>query len=341
MSLNQRTLEIKVGLFLLTLLLGLVFLVAYIGIKKDLFAERIQYTVVSQTGDKIEPGMPVRLSGFTIGQATEVALDRVDRVRITIRVLKRYHQWFTEDARIILEQEGIIGNSFLKLMPGEEDSPVLEPGATMTLDKIGGVNELILEMQPVVEALRAVVFNIWDLTDYLLDEEAPVRTILTNAETMSHRLLSEQGLIHYLTQDPGPPIRIDGLLADSETAADNVNTLLATTRLRVADIAPLQEELTRTIQESRQLIAEFHGIREDIAPLLANTIQISEDVAPLLANMTLISEDVKTASRDLISLRRQGEYGLRLGTELLLRLRETWPLSRQEPEGTDPSYPWP
>jgi phospholipid/cholesterol/gamma-HCH transport system substrate-binding protein len=50
---------------------------------------------------------------------------------------------------------------------------------------------------------------------------------------------------------------------------------------------------------------------------------------------------VKTASRDLISLRRQGEYGLRLGTELLLRLRETWPLSRQEPEGSEPSYPWP
>lgn len=127
----QRTLEIKVGLFLLAVLLCLAAVVVYVGIKKDLFAERVRYMVISQTGENIEPGMPVRLSGFNVGLVTDVSLDKVDTVRVTIRVLKRHQQWFREDTRIILEQEGVIGNSFLKIIPGSETSPVLEDGAVI------------------------------------------------------------------------------------------------------------------------------------------------------------------------------------------------------------------
>lgn len=327
MSLNQRTLELKVGFFVLAILVAVAILIVYIGIRKDLFAERIQYTVVSQTGERIEPGMPVRLSGFNVGQVTEVSLDRVDQVRMTIRVLQRYQQWFTEDARIILEQEGFIGNSFLKLMPGTETSPVLEEGAVIRLDKIGGVNELIQEMQPVIEALRAIVINVWDLTDYLVDQDGPVRRILVNAETMTGRLLAEHGLIHYLTEDPRPIEHIDQILGRADNAMQGVNRLLDSAALRVEDLAPVQEEIAEVIRELGALIVEFQGVRED--------------VSPLLANLTQISEDVKTATHDLISLRRQGEYSLRLGTELLLRLKETWPLSRREATGPEQAYPWP
>lgn len=327
MSLNQRTLELKVGLFVLAIIIGVIVLIVYIGIKKDLFAERISFTVVSQTGERIEPGMPVRLSGFNIGQVTDVTLDRVDQVRMTIRILQRYQQWFTEDARIILEQEGFIGSSFLKLVPGMDTAEVLEEGAVIRLDKIGGINELIQEMQPVIEALRAIVINIWDLTDYLVDDQGPVRRILVNAETMTERLLAEYGLVYYLTRDTRPVEHIDQILAQADTAMSGVNRLLDGAALGVESIVPIQDELAGVLREVNALVVEFQGIRADVSPLLENAFQISEDV--------------KLATRDLISLRRQGEYTLRLGTDLLLRLMDTWPLSRRELPGPEPSYPWP
>jgi phospholipid/cholesterol/gamma-HCH transport system substrate-binding protein len=324
---NQRKMEIKVGLFLLAVLLSIAAVIVYVGIQKDLFAERIEYVVVSKTGEKIESGMPVRLSGFTIGQVSQVTLDQVDLVRITITILKRYQQWFKEDSRIILEQEGVIGNSFLKLIPGSEASPVLEEGAVIRLDKIGGISELIQEMQPVIEALRAIVINLWDLTDYLVDSQGPVRKILVNAETMTERLLSEQGLVHYLTEDPRPIAHVDQILARTDKAMESADTLLQSVTHRVEDVEPLQDEITAAVRETRLLIEEFQGIRQDLTPLMDN--------------ITEISEEVKTASQDLISLRRQGEYSLRLGTELLLRLKETWPLSRRDAPETQTSYPWP
>ncbi|GAB6061012.1 MlaD family protein [Desulfonatronum parangueonense] len=327
MSLNQRTLEIKVGFFLLVVLVSAVLLVAYIGVRKDLFAERISYTVISRTGERIEPGMPVRLYGFNIGQVTDLSLDHQGRVLIDIRVLRRYQRWFTEDSRIILEQEGIIGSSFLQLQPGDEDAPILEEGAVIPLDEIGGINELIQEMQPVIEALRAIVINIWDLTDYLVDDEGPVRGILANVETMTERLLAEHGLIYYLTEDPQPVDHIDSILARSDAAMQNVNQLLESVTHRVDDLTPIQEEIAEVIREVNALIVEFQGIREDLTPILRN--------------VTEITEDVKDVSHDLISLRRQGEYTLRLGTDLLQRLRETWPLSRREAPDPDMTYPWP
>lgn len=327
MSLNQHTLEIKVGLFLLAVLLCLIAIIAYVGIKKDLFAERIEYVVISQTGEKIEPGMPVRLSGFIVGQVSQVTLDQVDLVRTTIKILKRYQQWFKEDSRITLEQEGVIGNSFLKLIPGSESSPVLEEGAVIRLDKIGGISELIQEMQPVIEAMRAIVINVWDLTDYLVDEKGPVRTILANSEQVTQRLLSEQGMIHYLTEDPRPIKQVDQLLTRTDKAVESADTLLQSLAQRVQDVEPLQDEITAAVRETTLLIEEFQGIRKDLTPLMQN--------------ITEISEQVKIASHDLISLRRQGEYSLRLGTELLLRLKETWPLSRREISPAETSYPWP
>lgn len=327
MSLKQRGIELKVGLLLLFALLCLIAAAVYVGVKKELFAERVDYVVISNTGEKIEPGMPIRLSGFDIGHVSRVSLDEVDLVRIHIRILKRYQRWFKEDARIILEQEGVIGNSFLKLVPGSEEAPVLEEGTVIRLDKIGGINELIQEMQPVIEALRAIVINVWDLTDYLVDSQGPVRTILANAETMTDRLLSEHGLIHYLSEDPRPTARVDQLLAQTDKTMTSADTLLQSVTRRVESVAPLQDEIARTLRESRLLIEEFQGIRRDLQPIMEN--------------VTVISEELKIASRDLVSLRRQGEYGLRLGTDLLLRLRETWPLSRQEDHGAAPGAPWP
>lgn len=323
----QRTLEIKVGLFLLAVLLCLAAVVVYVGIKKDLFAERVRYVVISQTGENIEPGMPVRLSGFNVGLVTDVSLDKVDTVRVTIRVLKRHQQWFREDTRIILEQEGVIGNSFLKIIPGSETSPVLEDGAVIPLDKVGGVKELIQEMQPVIEALRAIVINVWDLTDYLVDSEGPVRKTLINAQNMTALLLSEEGLVRYLTEDPRPIVHVDQLLKRTDRAMESADTLLQSLNQRIVDVGPLQDEVAATVRETRLLIEEFQGIRKDLEPILHN--------------ISAISEEVKEASRDLIVLRRQGEYSLRLGTELLLRLKETWPLSRRTSPETEPGYPWP
>lgn len=323
---GYKSIEFKAGLLVILFLAALVSVFIYIGLQKELFSERVTYYVISDTGEKIERGIPVRLSGFRIGQVENVTLDAVDFVTIEIRILKKYQRWMVEDAKIILDQEGIIGKPYLKLMPGSEDAPILEANSRIRLDKVGGVSELIELAQPVMDDVKAIVSNIKDITDQLLAEHGPVQTILASLEQTTTRINQSEGLIHYLVEDPEPVQKLDSILSSVDEMMVTMNSLLESGLVVVDGFRPLEEELLGITRDARELVSEFKGIRDDFSPIIAN---VSE-----------FTFELKRAGKNLYKLRQEGEYTLRLGTELLYRLSETWPLSRPERD-LDLDYPLP
>jgi ABC-type transporter Mla subunit MlaD len=318
--------EFRVGLFLLVVIVALVSLVIYIGIKKDLFAERVTYYVISTTGENIERGIPVRLSGFKIGNVEKVYLDNVGYIKVELEILSRYQKWFRQDSKFILDQEGIIGNPYFKLIPGTDESPLLQEGATLTLSKVAGLSELIQEAEPVIANLKEIVANIRDITDSFIDKEGHVQSILANAEEITDLILHNRGLLYYLTQDPRPVQKMDAILAKTDHAVLSIDRLLQNATTRVEDLEPIQDELVLILQEGQSFIKGLESLRQEIDPTLAN--------------IEAISGEVKNATTDLVRLRRQSEYTIRLGTELLQRLKDTWPFVRKEIQEA-PAYPAP
>jgi ABC-type transporter Mla subunit MlaD len=326
MALEFKTMEFRVGLFLLVVIVALVSLVIYIGIKKDLFAERVTYYVISTTGENIERGIPVRLSGFKIGNVEKVYLDNVGYIKVELEILSRYQKWFRQDSKFILDQEGIIGNPYFKLIPGTDESPLLQEGATLTLSKVAGLSELIQEAEPVIANLKEIVANIRDITESFIDEEGHVQSILANAEEITDLILHNRGLLYYLTQDPRPVQKMDAILAKTDHAVLSIDRLLQNATTRVEDLEPIQDELVLILKEGQSFIKGLESLRQDIDPTLAN--------------IEAISGEVKNATTDLVRLRRQSEYTIRLGTELLQRLKDTWPFVRKEIQEA-PAYPAP
>jgi ABC-type transporter Mla subunit MlaD len=326
MALEFKTMEFRVGLFLLVVIVALVSLVIYIGIKKDLFAERVTYYVISTTGENIERGIPVRLSGFRIGNVEKVNLDNVGYIKVELEILSKYQKWFRQDSKFILDQEGIIGNPYFKLIPGTDESPLLEEGATLTLSKVAGLSELIQEAEPVIANLKEIVANIRDITESFIDEEGHVQSILANAEEITDLILHNRGLLYYLTQDPRPVQKMDAILAKTDHAVLSIDRLLQNATTRVEDLEPIQDELVLILQEGQSFIKGLESLRQEIDPTLAN--------------IEAISGEVKNATTDLVRLRRQSEYTIRLGTELLQRLKDTWPFVRKEIQEA-PAYPAP
>jgi ABC-type transporter Mla subunit MlaD len=318
--------EFRVGLFLLVVIVALVSLVIYIGIKKDLFAERVTYYVISTTGENIERGIPVRLSGFKIGNVEKVYLDNVGYIKVELEILSKYQKWFRQDSKFILDQEGIIGNPYFKLIPGTDESPLLQEGATLTLSKVAGLSELIQEAEPVIANLKEIVANIRDITDSFIDKEGHVQSILANAEKITDLILHNRGLLYYLTQDPRPVQKMDAILAKTDHAVLSIDRLLQNATTRVEDLEPIQDELVLILQEGQSFIKGLESLRQEIDPTLAN--------------IEAISGEVKNATTDLVRLRRQSEYTIRLGTELLQRLKDTWPFVRKEIQEA-PAYPAP
>ncbi len=319
--------EFKVGLYVLTITGIALFLLVYIGIKKDLFAPKMTYYVISSTGENVERGTPVRLSGFKVGQVYEVDLTKVDYVLIEIDVLERFRKWFTRDSQIILVQGGFIGQTYLKLVPGKEGSPVLDEGATIQLTRVGGLDEILAEARPVIDDLKLIVDNIQQLTDQLRDEDGHFQHTMTNVETLSARLASEDGLVAYLTSNPEPVARLESLLDNTDKTIGSIAGLVDNADARIQDLAPLQKDIQDLVGEVRGFVAQLKNL--------------SDDIRPAVEDVTAITGEVKKATRDLERLRTRSEYTIRLGAEVLQRIKQTWPLSRGDEQTPPADHPVP
>jgi len=322
-----RKKEFRAGLFVLSVVAAGLAVLVYVGVEKDIFAERMDFIVLSSTGENIERGIPVRLSGFEVGQVEEVELASVDAVHIRIRILERYHKWFREDTRIILDQEGVIGNSYLKVIPGSGDSPILKEGESIPLSKIAGVKELLAELDPVLEDLKVIVGNVRNITDQFLNPNGTMQTVLTNMQKITEKMMKSKGLLYYLTEDPRPVKKVDRMLTRIDSLMLSVQGLVDNATARVGDMAPIEKEFLGITRDARELVQEFQGIRKDLSPSLKNIEEITEDI--------------RRASRDLYRMRQQTEHTIRLGTELLQDLRDSWIFQGSEKLDKKLSYPDP
>jgi ABC-type transporter Mla subunit MlaD len=316
MDKNFKSIEVKVGIFIALILALSIFILIYIGYKKEIFSKKISYYVISKTGENIERGIPVRLSGFKIGQVENVFLNNIDYVKVEIRILEKYQKWFRQDSRIILDQEGIIGNSYLKLIPGTEKTAQLPPGAEIFLDKVAGLNEILVEAQPVINDLKAIVSNVRIITDQFLDKNGSMQRILSNLEQITEKLNKNRGLIYYVTEDQRPVQKLDKILSATDNLMNSIDRLLQNATMRVSDLEPIEDEILGITKDARSFVQELQGIREDIFPILENVKDITIEI--------------KRATTDLYRLRQETDYVLRVGSDLLDELGQSWLFRKKE-----------
>lgn len=324
---RHETMEVRVGLFVLAFIALVIGTLVIVGVKKDLFADTATFYVISTTGENVEGGIPVRLSGFRIGNVSDVDLSHVGRVIIEIEILEKYREWFRQDSQIILVQGGFIGKTYLQLVPGTQSSPLLEENTQITLNRVGGLDEIIAEARPVIEDMKAIVTNIRGITGQLLDVNGPVQHLLVNLDDLSEDLRSDRGLVGYLTKNPEPVQKLDSLLANTDKAMTRMTRLVDATTDRVQDLEPLQAEAVSMMQEVNTFVRELKQFRQDIQPAVNNSVAITEDI--------------RSATKDLSRLRARTEQTIRLGTDLLERLGRTWPLTQTAPPAAPREYPAP
>jgi ABC-type transporter Mla subunit MlaD len=318
---------LKVGFFVIFMLVAAAAVIGYIGVKKQLFAEKVVYRVISRTGENIERGMPVKLQGFKIGQVTQVKLRDLDLVEVDITVFKEYKKWFTSKAELKLEGS-IIGGSYLDLEPGPKGDPVISEGSTIQLAISENLQEVLKkETERVLADVKAIVANARIISEQIVDPEGPVQQILADTRDISGKLASDQGLLQYVADDPRPAREVNAILDKADRSVASLHQLLDSLNGRVANIGQLQERIESLVATLTQVVAEYKGLRDDLTPTLRN--------------VEAITGEVRNATTDLTTLRNKAEYGLRLGNEVLLRLKSTWPLNRGESERRPRRHPEP
>ena len=162
---SLRRVALASRLFLAIAVLSLCAALALLAWHQGAFTRTIRVFFYAGTADGMHKGMAVKLVGFKVGYLDEIAIDNDLRVKVQIRLDRRYVPMIDAGATIRLAREGVLGANVLEVRPGNGDAgpvtrrSVLRYEREPSLD--GAVAALVDQATPIVSDVRliAAYFN--------------------------------------------------------------------------------------------------------------------------------------------------------------------------------------
>jgi len=155
-----KGLEKKIGFFVIVAMLGIALTVVAVGIQHDVFSAKTRLFFIADSGQSIDEGMAVKLSGFNIGKVEKLDLTDDAKVRVTLSILRDYMKWVKSDSKARLVKEGVIGANVIEITPGSDKEQVLENNARIVFERERGlgqvVDQLYAEVIPLIDDLKRV-----------------------------------------------------------------------------------------------------------------------------------------------------------------------------------------
>ena len=235
----MRSLELKVGaliLFSLLLLGGFVVLLGNFSLRGG-----YRINVDFDFSGNIQSGAAVKISGIKVGKIQEVRflggqLDPVTNRRVQVRVVAwvedRVKDAIRKDAEFFVNTQGVLGEQYLEIQPGNFDKPPLGADAV-----VRGVDP------PRTDLIVARLYEFLDsITSLLRDDKDVIRDFLKSGasvvRTLDGILKENQSQIAHLLGN------VDGLTREA-------SSLLGSIRAGVGDSSQIRNTLSNGATSTR------------------------------------------------------------------------------------------
>ncbi|MBF0170419.1 MAG: MCE family protein [Nitrospinae bacterium] len=162
-----RHLELKVWIYGIVSLILVAVVTAFVAYKMGLFTPTTTLVVYSPSGEGVHAGMPVKLSGFTIGRVERTELiDDPSRgaagggkatalvIRVTLAIDTEYMKWIRADSSAMLRKEGMVGDAIVDVRPGSHTAASLKGGDTIPFVREKSITDYVADITSAVEAIK-------------------------------------------------------------------------------------------------------------------------------------------------------------------------------------------
>ncbi len=266
MELEDKRLELRVGLFIVT---GLILLVLMIYLFHG-FAVHGSVYIINATfpfGGGIQKGTPVMVAGYNVGSVRSVGWDSKDQLIRAVLQIDVYCR-IKRDAILVVDSKGMLGETYLEFTPGSPDKPNLKPGSTvhgkvpptMTQMKV----ESMMMIQKITEAVSGIEELASRLTEQINDRGKQAGTVMVEAEKLlkelretnknlgeglenitdiSREIRKGDGTVHKLIYEKKLYDKANELLKDAGEAAKNAADLAEYLRKHPSDLVWGQEPI--------------------------------------------------------------------------------------------------
>jgi virulence factor Mce-like protein len=281
----------------------------------------------------------VRISGVPVGKVKTIEPDKTTgRSNVVIQLESRYAP-LPSDAKAILRQKTLLGETYVELTPGTKRADPIPEGGRLRTAQVSPTVELD-EIYRSFDPRTRAAFQVWmqtqaqaikghgrDLNDALgnlgpFAEDASVAVdILNRQEGALRRLISNTGVVFGALTERGDQLR--GLI-------ENSNTVFETTAARDRELQEAFVALPTFARESRVTLDRLDEFAADTNPLVTQLRPAARELSPTLRQLSLLAPDARALFRDLDKLITVSRTGFPAAERILRDLR---PLLAQ----TDPA----
>ena len=272
----------------------------------------------------------VRISGVPVGKVKAIEPDaKTGRSLVTMELDAKYSP-LPSDAKAVLRQKTLLGETYVELTPGTKDAAKIPEGGRLrpgNVSKTVELDEILRAFDPETRAAfqewtqtqaQAIAGHGRDVNDALgnlgpfADDTAELVDILNRQEPAVQRLISDTGVVFEALTER------DGQLRD---LIENSNRVFQTTAQRDRELRETFVALPTFERESRETVARLTQFARDTDPLVGQLRPAARELSPTLEDLSALAPDLKAFFRDLGPLIDASEQGLPAAERVLEDLR--------------------
>ncbi len=161
MKQNEKKMEMKVGVFVLTGISLVMIAILVLGGKQSIFASVNHYTTHFPKIDGLVSGAKVAMGGLQIGTVSDVSIDDKTRdIVITFTAEKKYTPFIRHDSTVEIVTQGMLGDKYLSVNSGDPKEPLIENGGEIARGATKDITQLVSSSEKLMVQLTSTAENL-------------------------------------------------------------------------------------------------------------------------------------------------------------------------------------
>jgi phospholipid/cholesterol/gamma-HCH transport system substrate-binding protein len=230
-----------------------------IGDRESAFSHHHDFYTEMANVNGLAPGSKVQVSGFDAGDVTSLQIPThpSGKFRIKLHVDEKLNHLIREDSVVSVESDGIVGDKFLLIHDGSDQSPEAKSGDTLPSKEPVEISAMLEKASGVLDQASATIGDVHIKLNLALDN---ANLALDNTNDILADARNGKGTVSMLLNDQVTAAKVKQVVANADQASANLNQASVQVKQIVANVQSrnLPEKMDATLINLRHASAQVN-----------------------------------------------------------------------------------
>lgn len=246
----KSSLETRLGMFFAVVVIAAFILFELLG-GSAVFRRGTDYKVQFKSAKDLKVGDPVKLAGVPVGRVKAVQVAG-NRVEVTLLVEKSAP--IRTDTTASIQFTGLMGQNFVSLTFGAENSPLALSGALLQSREQADLGDLMTRLDSVASGVEGLTKSFsgeeisklfGPLTDFMKQNQSNVTAIIQNMQVVTTEMAEGRGTFGKMARDPA-------LYNSTLAAVTNIDQAVSELKPMTTDARTMMADLRKVVSRLEQ-----------------------------------------------------------------------------------------